>query len=211
MAALVGMLAAVGALSLATTSASAFTIKSSFTNWVVSGTLTAKKLNQTITLPEGSTFNGEASVELATITGTVTGVVAIPPFNTTLKILGIPATVGLTFTQVGTVAGSIEPSKTEPKDVILSVPTNANIGFTTVSILGLTIPTSCETSKPASLPLKDELTLVELLTVGSHFTGTTSFPSVRCGGLLGPIEGALLTTLFSGPNNPFAIAITPPV
>src|ERR1700689_4779794 len=96
-AALAGSLTAVVALSSAVTSASAFTVDEPFTNWTVSGTLTIKKLNQSATLPAGSTFNGEAALELPAFEGPVTGSVFVPPFNTTLKILGFPSTVGLTF------------------------------------------------------------------------------------------------------------------
>jgi len=86
-------------------------------NWVVEGSLTAKKLNQKVTLPEGSTFNGRGDIELefipstgkTRIEGTLTGNVAVPPFSTmlTLPVGGIPTpvSVGMTFTQVGPAPG----------------------------------------------------------------------------------------------------------
>jgi lysophospholipase L1-like esterase len=179
-----------------------------FVNWVVSGTIGIKKLNQSITLPAGSTFNGEASLNLLTDSGSLSGTYAIPSFEATLKLLGIPAKVGLEITQVGTIAGSI--AKGTGGNVTLSTPTAVNVGFNTISILGLTIPTKCQGTEPVQLNLVDNLTLNELLTTGSHFTGTTTFPTVKCEGTLGTLEGTVLSALFSGPNNPFSISVTPP-
>jgi lysophospholipase L1-like esterase len=181
-----------------------------FTNWAVSGSVGLKKLDQSITIPAGSTFNGEAALNLASESGPLTGTFAVPPFEATLKILGIPAKVGLEVTQVGAIAGSIEKSKSVEGDVTLSAPTKANIGFNTIDILGLKIPTKCQTAEPLQLNLVDNLTLSELLTTGSHFTGTTTFPTVKCEGALGSLEGAVLSTLFSGPNNPYSVNISPP-
>jgi lysophospholipase L1-like esterase len=181
-----------------------------FNNWVVSGTFGLKKLNQSITLPAGSTFNGEAAVNLLTESGPLTGSFAIPSFEAPIKILGIPAKVGLEITQVGTTQGAIEKSKTVEGDVTLSVPTKANVGFTTLNILGLTIPTKCQSTEALQLNLLDNLTVNELLTTGSHFTGTTTFPTVTCEGPLGLLEAAVLNSLFSGPNNPYSITISPP-
>jgi lysophospholipase L1-like esterase len=181
-----------------------------FNNWVVSGTFALKKLNQTITLPQGSTFNGEAAINLLTESGPLTGTFAIPSFEPTIKILGIPAKVGLEIKQVGTIEGSIEQSKTVQGDVTLSAPTKANVGYTTISILGLTIPTKCQSAQPLQLPLVDNLTVNELLTTGSHFTGTTTFPPVTCEGSLGTLEASVLNSLFAGPSNPYSITISPP-
>jgi lysophospholipase L1-like esterase len=181
-----------------------------FNNWVVSGTFRLKKLNQVITLPPGSTFNGEAAINLLTESGPLTGTFAVPPFEAAIKILGIPATVGVEVTQSGTVQGSIEKSKTVDGDVTLSAPTKANIGFTTINILGLTIPTKCQSVEPLQLSLVDDLTVTELLTTGSHFMGTTTFPTVKCEGSLGILEASVLNALFSGPSNPYSITISPP-
>ena len=48
-----------------------------FTNWTVSGSITAKKLNQAIVLPSGSTFNGSADLT----SGAVTGTIDVPAFT----------------------------------------------------------------------------------------------------------------------------------
>jgi hypothetical protein len=211
--ALVVTLAAVTTMLVATTSASAFTIKAPFENWKVTGSLTVKKLNQTIVFPEGGTFNGEAVVELPAVTGSVTGTTTIPTFETEVKILGFPAKVQVSFVQAGTVAGSIAANPTGCEGraacVNLSVPTKENIVLNNLKILGITLPEKCETSEPGLLALTDTLTLGELISVGSHFTGTTSIASIKCAGPIGGLEGAVLTSLMSGPENPYAINIAP--
>lgn len=197
-----------GALVVAT-SASALTIQPRFEKWTVTGGIFDKKLNQPINLPAGSEFNGSAVVELNTLTGTVDGTVTAPPFKTTLKILGQSAETGVTFTEVGEAEGSVAPSST-PGLETLTVPAAANIGFTSLKILGLSIPTACKTSSPVSFPLIDNLTLVELVSTGAKFAGTAALPRISCSGLLGFLESSLLTQLLSGPNNPYSLAFAPP-
>jgi hypothetical protein len=144
------------------------------------------------------------------LSGPLTGKVAIPPFNAVVKILGVPATIGVEFIQVGSAEGFAGQSRTLPGDLALSIPTKEEIGFTTIGILGLTIPTICATLEPLSLPLLAEVSAGELLATGAHFIGTTTVPSVGCSGSLGTLESALLTSLFSGPGNPYSITIAPP-
>jgi IPT/TIG domain len=186
------------------------TIRVEFTNWVLSGALALKKLDQPITLPAGATFNGSAMLNAQTLSGPLTGSVAVPPFNAIVKILGIPATIGLEFSESGSVEGSIEQSKTVPGDLALSVPSKENVSFTTIGILGLQIATKCQTTEPLSLPLLAELSAGELLATGAHFTGTTTIPPVKCEGSLASLESAVLTALFSGRGNPYSLSIAPP-
>jgi alpha-tubulin suppressor-like RCC1 family protein len=186
------------------------TIQAEFANWVVSGGLTLKKVDQPIMLPAGATFNGSAALNPQTLSGPLTGSVAIPAFNAVVKILGVPATIGLEFSEVGSVEGSLEQSKTLPGDLSLSVPTKENISFTTIGILGLQIAAKCQTTAPLSLPLLAELSPGELLSTGAHFTGTTTIPGVKCEGSLASLESSVLTSLFSGPSNPYSITIAPP-
>src|SRR3982750_3680852 len=60
-----------------------------FNNYQVGGSLTVKKLNQSITLPAGSSFNGSANLTQ----GTLSGHVSIPTFTSTIRVLGIPTQV----------------------------------------------------------------------------------------------------------------------
>jgi hypothetical protein len=213
------LLVAVGAMSVAATPASAGALE----NWVVSGSLTAKKLNQTITLPEGSTFNGgftlETEVGPATepiiARGTLTGAVFVPPFKATLNLLGVPTTVGVTFTPVGEADGTIVSAPlaacgTKFSCLTLTVPTEANIGITSAGLFGTTVPTKCKTEEPVLFKLTTKLTLEQLTRSGSHFAGTVTIPSIECDGISGLVVGPALTALMSGPENPYTLAITPP-
>jgi hypothetical protein len=224
-AALIATVTALGAVAVAAPPASAaqLVITPKFTNWVVAGSLTAKKSQQTVTLPQGSTFNGSGELILEEVSGlvlghgTITGSVFVPPFNAvlTLPILGIPTpvTTGITFNQVGQAEGTVTPATgcvQVNACVKVTVPTKANVGFTVVGILGVQVPTHCETSEPVELALTQTLNLLEIVRNGNHFTGTTTIPPIKCPGLLGLVLGPVLTTALSGPENPYTISITPP-
>jgi hypothetical protein len=185
-------------------------IHAEFKNWPLSGALTLKNLDQPIPLPQEATFNGSAALSPQTFSGRLTGSVAIPPFNAVVKMLGIPATIGLEFSEVGSADGSIEPSKNLAGDLTLSIPTKENIRFTTIGMLGLQIATKCHTAEPLSLPLLVELSAGELFATGAGFMGTTTIPPIKCEGSVAPLESALLSAVFSGPSNAYAIAIAPP-
>jgi hypothetical protein len=185
-------------------------IHAEFKNWPLSGALTLRKLEQPIPLPPTATFNGSAALSPQTFSGRLSGSVAIPPFKAVVKMLGIPATIGLEFSEVGSVDGSIEPSETLAGDLTLSIPTKENISFTTIAMPGLQISTKCHTAEPLSLPLLAELPAGELFATGAGFMGTSTIPPVKCEGSLAPLESTMLSALFSGPSNPYAIAIAPP-
>jgi hypothetical protein len=231
-AALVATLAAVGLMSVATSASAAVTpitaancTEPSFflgplrLTKPVSGSLTVKKLNQSVPL-SGGAFGGTVGLcfenEASKLTGSITeGTITFPPFTAPLKILGIPSEVGMEIKQFGPGEGTIKGEITGPCTpttcnaageplVELNVQAQANINFTTVKILGLTVPTKCITSKPISLPLVKNLSLLELL-FGTTITGVATMPPVSCEGPLGIVEGAVLTALFSGPENPFSL------
>ncbi|MGD0452152.1 MAG: hypothetical protein ABSB69_01020 [Solirubrobacteraceae bacterium] len=217
------LLAAIGAMFVATTSASAITEPVTFTNWAVWGSLTPKKLNEPVVLPKGSTFNGTSEITITPteFSGTLSGNILVPPFQASLKLLGlIPTTVGVTFTQVGAADGTLTTAPaadcSNPRFGIacakLTVDTKANLGITAAGILGIEIPTQCETSEPATFNLSAYLPIGELVLqeAGPHFTGTTTIPSISCdGGLLGLPLSALLSALMSGPENPYALNLGP--
>jgi hypothetical protein len=118
--------------------------------------------------------------------------------------------VGLEFTRVGSIEGSVGESATIPGDFSLSLPAKANIGFSSITIFGLKIPTTCVTSEPLAFNLLDTLSLEELLSSGAHFMGTTKFPALKCEGSTGALDSTILTSLFSGPSNPYSMTIAPP-
>jgi|GEM_PF-2394686 hypothetical protein len=219
-AAVAAPLAAVGAMSLVTAPAWAG-FSTSFVNWAVSGSLTPKKLNEPVTLPKGSTFNGVADIGTLSPTelaGTVTGSLYVPPFKTSLKLAGIvPSEVGVTFTQVGASEGTMSfapasacaGSPYSGQCATMSVTSKAIVGISVVGLLGIEVPTQCQTSEPVTFNLKATLTLGELLDVGPHFAGSTTIPTITCEGASGLALGPLITGLMSGPENPYALYIAP--
>jgi hypothetical protein len=220
----VAALVAVGAMFVATTPAFAkhrSTSETTFTNWTLTGSLTPKKLNQAVALPKGSVFNGHAEIEyfnyLEEVKGTITGTATVPPFNAQLNLLElIPSTVGITFTQVGPANGVIgeAPLSTcrsgSATCVTLQIPTKVILGMTVVGILGINVPTHCETSEPITFNLATHLPLFALLVYGPHFAGTATIPPIVCDGVEGLVLAPLLTTLMSGPDNPYVLDITRP-
>jgi hypothetical protein len=189
-----------------------------FKNWAVWGSLTDKKLNESINLPKGSTFNGFAeflTISSTEFTAKVTGTIAVPPFTAMLKLAGaVPTEVGVTFTQVGESEGSIvtvprtstcEHAQVPGFCVKLTVNSKATLGLTETGLLGIKVPTHCETSEPLSLELTYTTTLGDLIGVGPHFTGTTTIPPFKCEGLQGAVLGPLVTALISGPENPYSL------
>ncbi len=182
----------------------------SFKNWVLSGTLGDKRLGQPITLPSGSTFNGAGEVNAETGVGSVKGNLLVPPFTTNFKLFGsVGVKLGMTLTQTGAIEGSLTKSKTFPGDETLTIPVKLNMGITSIGIVGLTIPTKCTTSKPIAGSLVDTLTREELLQTGWHFSGMATLPPLQCaGGSLGELFGVILTSVLSGPENPFSLSIS---
>jgi hypothetical protein len=235
-AALTATLGAIGAMFVATTPASASNIiKLPFKNWVVSGFLTPKLLNEQVAIPKGATFNGGSSIEvieLGNLHGTLTGTVFVPDFTAKLKLLGlVPTEVGLTFTQVGpangTVASAAHSNCTGPGShfgpgsqqcTIVNVPTHANLGITMLNAglglgpaeVGIGATTKCETAEPILFPLSGYVTLLELITTGPTFTGTATIPPIKCEGLEGIALGLALTAVMSGPENAYSLGIAPP-
>ena len=186
-------------------STSAADIVVKFNNWTLSGYLSDKALGQTINLPKGATFNGSADLTSQSIAGDI----AIPSFSASVKIFGfLPTQVGLTMTESAPVSGSIGPDPNVTGNLLVNASAKVNIYITAVGILGINIPTTCETSSPVVFPLKGSYPSLQL-TTGATFTGTTTLPSVRCGGILGGLLSPVLTALFSGPGNAYSMSIAP--
>lgn len=195
----VALISACGALAtLGAGAASASDFVVPFTNWQVSGTLRLAKLGQTVAFPAGSTFNGSADLS----TGSISGNVFVPPFTSTIRILGIPTQVSQRIVQATPVSGSV--SLGSGGTVTIKSSTSDTIYLTSVGLGPFTIPTTCRTSSPVlfSLNYTGPLTL----STGFHFTGTTTIPHLTGCGLLGPV----LSLLLSGPGNAYSLSIAPP-
>ncbi len=83
-------------------------------------------------------------------------------------------------------AGTIAKSTTVSGDETLTLPVQLKLGFTSLGLLGLNVPTSCSTAQPVSLTLTDTLTKEALVSKGWAFSGTGTIGKITCqGGLLG--------------------------
>jgi hypothetical protein len=108
-------------------------------------------------------------------------------------------------------AGTIAKSTTVSGDETLTLPVQLELGFTSLGLLGLNVPTSCSTSAPVALTLSDTLTKEALLSKGWAFSGATTIPRVSCsGGLLGALYGEVISGLISGAGASYSFTVTAP-
>jgi hypothetical protein len=161
----------------------------------VGGTLTVKKLHQSITLPPGSTFHGSANLT----TNQLQGDVFIPEFTSTIRVLGIPTRVTTKLEQAQPVQGTIA---LDGANVSIRSTTSAILHIEKLRLGLLSVPTACRTAEPIELTLNYDGPLVFPLA----FDGETTIPRLTGCGLLGPTLG----TLLSGPGNPYHLTLSPP-
>jgi hypothetical protein len=167
-----------------------------FENYQVGGSLTVKKLGQSIELPEGSTFNGSANLT----TGQVSGDVFVPEFTSTIRVLGVPTNVTTKLDQAQPVQGTI--AFNADGTISLRTTTSAILRIRRLRLGLLSVPTTCRTAEPIVLTMNYDGPLAFPLT----FEGTTTIPRLTGCGLLGPTLG----TLLSGPGNAYRLTLAPP-
>ena len=166
-----------------------------FTNYQVGGSLTVKKLDQSITLPPGSTFNGAANLT----TNRLTGDVFVPEFTSTIRVLGIPTKVTTQLEQVQPVEGTVALNGA---NLSLRSTTSAILRIRKLRLGLLSVPTTCRTAEPIVLTMNYDGPLAFPLA----FDGATTIPKLTGCGLLGPTLG----TLLSGPGNAYHLTLAPP-
>jgi hypothetical protein len=184
------------ACAVAAPTASAADVVLPFSNYKVGGTLTVKKLNQSITLPAGSTFNGSANVTQ----GTLSGHVSIPTFTSTIRVLGIPTQVTTQLVEAQPVQGTVKLDPDLTTHIRSS--TSATLYIRKLRLGLLSVPTTCRTVSPVQLTLNYD----GPFSFPINFNGTTTIPPLVGCGLLGPTLGALL----SGPGNAYHLTLSPP-
>jgi len=184
------------ACAVAAPTASAADVVLPFSNYKVGGTLTVKKLNQSITLPAGSTFNGSANVTK----GTLSGHVSIPTFTSTIRVLGIPTQVTTQLVEAQPVQGTVKLDPDLTTHIRSS--TSATLYIRKLRLGLLSVPTTCRTVSPIQLTLNYD----GPFSFPINFNGTTTIPPLVGCGLLGPSLGALL----SGPGNAYHLTLSPP-
>jgi hypothetical protein len=183
-----------------------------FRNSVVSGSITDRKLHQPITLPAGSTLSATGELDRQTGKGTLAANVLVPAFSASLRLFGVlPVTLAMTLTQVGSAQGELAPGETSGQET-LTLPLKLVVRVSSLSVLGMSIPTECTSTQPLALGLAETLSREELLGQPWHFSGTATLPSFGCEG---PFPGRLLGFVFnyfiSGPENPYSVTVTPAV
>ena len=166
-----------------------------FANYQVGGSLTVKKLDQSIALPAGSTFNGAANLT----TNRLSGDVFVPEFTSTIKVLGVPTRVTTKLEQVQPVQGTIALSGA---NVSIRSSSTATLRIRKLRLGLVSVPTTCRTAEPITLTLDYDGPLAFPLV----FDGVTTIPRLTGCGLLGPTLGSLL----SGPGNEYHITLSPP-
>lgn len=183
-----------------------------YSSWTLSGSITDKRLGQSFSLPAGATFSGSAQLNSYTGEGSVAGNLSIPPFTANFTLFGlVPAKLSLTLMQSAPLEGTLSRDQAATEDELLQLPTGLRLGVSSIGILGLEIPTSCQTRSPLQLQLQDALSVEALLGTGWSFSGTTAIPGFACsGGFLGRLFGEVLGDLLSGPENPYSLQVSAP-
>ena len=187
--------ALLAACAVSAPAASAADLVLPFTDYKVGGSLTVKKLNQPITLPAGSTFNGTANLT----THQLAGDVFIPEFTSTVRVLGVPTRVTTKLEQVQPVQGTVTLDST---GLHVRSTTSAMLRIKKLRLGLLAVPTTCRTAEPILLTLNYD----GPLTLSLAFDGATTIPRLTGCGLLGPTLGSLL----SGPGNTYHLTLAPP-
>ena len=191
-------------------------LNSPYRTWALSGSLTPKLLGQPIALPSGSTFTGYGELNTETGSGSISGNIYVPPFKAAVKLFGlIPVSLGMTAAQPESITGTFARSATVSGDETLTLPVQLKLGFTSLGLLGLNLPTSCSTTQPVALTLTDTLsdTLTDeaLLSKGWSGSATTAIPKISCsGGLLGALYGEVINGLIAGAGSSYSLTVAAP-
>jgi hypothetical protein len=174
--------------------------------WLFKGSVTGHKAGQTLfTLPEGSRFNGHA-----TIPGALEGNTTVPPFQSMVKLFGfLQVTLGWTFNEEGPVTGTITNDPSHAGNILINATAQDRIGITSITLFGLTLSTSCATAGPATFELETSEPASQFVASGATFSGEVTLPAIKCGGLFGKAFEPFLRAVVSGPHNPFTFTIEP--
>ena len=170
-----------------------------FSNWDVKGSLTIKKLNQSVAFPAGSKFNGSLDAATRQLTGNVT----VPTFKARLRVLGFPVDATLELVETSPVRGTVVLGGTTTIDATSSFVIRVRRLSSPFLPLNL-VASRCQTADPVTLVLR--YSGPPDFVNGFAFSGTTTIPRLTGCGLTTP----LLTALMSGPGNAFNVTIAPP-
>jgi hypothetical protein len=185
-----------GSSAFGATSYPPFTDPMLLVNWNVDASTHIKKLNQDVTVPRGS-FVGLIDLK----TGSILGLLTLPPAHMSLKALGLLPLVQADFQMapVGPITGQVDLTK-----LVVTSTATFNIKITKLTAAGLPanlVGNSCTTATPITVTMGGPVSL----TSGSTFTGVYTIPPFATCGALTPA----LTAAISGPGNTFTGTFSP--
>ena len=164
----------------------------------VNATTHLKKLNQTVTVPQG-TFTGNIDLDTSKLTGSIT----LPPATIKLKLAGIVPLVTATvkIIQVKPVTGSVLLNQV-PFPVTATATFNIHVvsayaGIVPVNLVG----NNCVTATPVTVTMKG----LGNFSGPSTFSGPYTIPPLKnCG-----LTTTALNQVIPGPGNTFTAVATP--
>jgi hypothetical protein len=168
----------------------------SLTKWPLAATIGLKTLAQTISLPAATSLTADSNITKKTLNGSL----SIPAFKSTISLIGLKISVGLTVTPVGNVTGS----SSLDNDGLLHIKANAQTDITITSLLGIPFG-QCKTVTPVNFPINFDGPLSSLGNGNLTFTGTTTFPQIK-----GCVISAILSALMSGSGQTYSFNVAPP-
>ena len=171
-------------------------IKVSLVKWPLAAKVDLKTLKQTVILPAASTFSEETDINDKTLTG----VLSVPDFKQSLKLLGIGAQIGMKIEPAGQATGRVELNEAGRLTVQGTVP----VDITIASVWGIPFG-QCKTEKPVNFPLNFEGPISSLGDGNLTFAGMTSFPLIK-----GCIISAIISAFMSGNGQTYTFTVSPP-
>lgn len=169
-------------------------------DWTLSGTASLAKLRQTLTLPSGSLFSGDANLTKRTLTGGI----EVPPFFTTIDILGLKIRTAIKLVPTGAISGSIQLLDNGNLRIRGNAPVIVRVESLQLGVINL--GTNCRTSRGVQIPLAFDGPVSALGAGALRFNSVATFPTFTDCGAYGP----LLSALISGSGNRFILTQTPP-
>ncbi|MBJ7472077.1 MAG: hypothetical protein JHD16_12285 [Solirubrobacteraceae bacterium] len=169
-------------------------------NWNLSGSVRLRTLNQTLALPTTSRFNGTTNLTTQKLDGLAT----IPPFFTTIDILGIKVRTAITLVPTGRIAGSVNLDDTGKLTINATAPLILRIE--SLNAVGLTFGTNCRTQTSLQIPVRYSGPVSALGTGKLTSSTTATIPPLTDCGAYGP----LLSALVSSTGNGFTLTESPP-
>jgi len=172
----------------------------SLNEWPLDASVHLKTLNQSIAMPEESTFSADTNMT----TNEITGSLSIPEFYSSIWLTIIPLKIKLAITPADPMVGDVSLDD----EGMLHVHGHAytNIKIQTAGISFIQIPFGCETESQVDFPIDFDGPISSLGDGNLTFTGTTTFPPMTGCGMF----NSLFTTLMSGPGQTYSYNVSPP-